>query len=87
MDVSGLGAFMARRENYQEGRSEGQNDPLNLGDEAAPGTLGTGENVWPALKGSSNNQREACMRYLGTGLVQEDVGGGRSIIMQLAADG
>nr|WP_246368222.1 hypothetical protein [Aurantimonas endophytica] len=53
-----------------------ETDPLKPGDEAAPGTPGSGENVCPACGGSGQNQGEPCLRCLGTGVVLEGIGGG-----------
>ena len=59
---------MARRENYQEGRSEGQNDPLNLGDEAARELLGLARTFGQPLGvRATTKERRACAT-LGLGL-------------------
>jgi DnaJ-class molecular chaperone len=54
--------------------------PLNPGDEAAPGTPGSGEDVCPVCQGSGNVQREGgavpCSNCGGTGVVVEGIGGG-----------
>jgi len=50
--------------------------PLKPGDEAAPGTPGTGEDVCPVCGGTGQTQGEPCPRCLGTGVVQEGIGGG-----------
>jgi hypothetical protein len=47
-----------------------------LGDEAAPGTPGTGENVCPACKGSKEIDEVPCLYCAGTGIVIEGIGGG-----------
>ena len=46
------------------------------GDDAAPGTPGTGENVCPACKGSGRLGNDPCPNCSGTGVVIEGVGGG-----------
>jgi hypothetical protein len=50
--------------------------PLKPGDDAAPGTPGTGENVCPLCAGSGMVHGDSCARCLGTGIVQEGIGGG-----------
>ncbi len=56
--------------------SHDQDDPkLNPGDEAAPGTPGTGENVCPDCGGSGQIEAKACQTCGGTGKVIEGVGG------------
>jgi RecJ-like exonuclease len=47
----------------------------NPGDQAAPGTRGTGENVCPTCKGSGRVEAKACETCGGTGKVIEGVGG------------
>ena len=49
---------------------------LNPGDEAAPGTPGTGENVCRACKGSGQLDAKPCPTCGGTGKVVEGVSGG-----------
>jgi hypothetical protein len=52
-------------------------DPkLNPGDEAAPGTPGTGEDVCPDCRGSGRIGAQPCGTCGGTGKVIEGVGGG-----------
>ena len=48
----------------------------NPGDEAAPGTPGTGENVCPECRGSGKLGASDCPNCGGTGKVVEGVGGG-----------
>lgn len=48
----------------------------NPGDEAPPGTPGTGENVCPACKGSGRMNNASCPECNGTGVVIEGIGGG-----------
>lgn len=49
---------------------------LNPGDEAAPGTPGTGEDVCRTCNGSGRIDGEACPTCGGTGTVIEGIGGG-----------
>ena len=51
-------------------------EPLKPGDEAAPGSPGSGENVCPKCGGTGQMQGEPCLKCLGTGVVQEGIGGG-----------
>jgi hypothetical protein len=51
------------------------NTNLNPGDDAAPGTLGTGENLCPACSGSGEKDGETCDQCNGTGKVIEGIGG------------
>jgi RecJ-like exonuclease len=48
---------------------------VNPGDDAAPGTPGTGENVCPECKGSGRLGSAPCQACGGTGKVNEGVGG------------
>ncbi|MEH3084959.1 MAG: hypothetical protein PGN26_00085 [Xylophilus ampelinus] len=48
---------------------------LNPGDEAAPGTPGTGETVCPACGGTGRADAEACPACGGTGQVTVGIGG------------
>ena len=50
--------------------------PLNPGDDATPGTAGTGENLCPDCKGTGKVEGEACPNCDGTGVVTEGIGGG-----------
>lgn len=52
-----------------------ENTDLNPGDEAAPGTPGTGENVCPECNGSGIQDGEKCPTCDGTGKVTEGIGG------------
>ena len=47
----------------------------NPGDEAAPGTPGTGEAVCPVCRGSGRRAGEACDNCGGTGRIIEGIGG------------
>jgi hypothetical protein len=46
------------------------------GDEAAPGTPGTGENICPECNGSGQLSGKPCPNCDGTGRVVEGIGGG-----------
>jgi RecJ-like exonuclease len=48
---------------------------LNPGDQAEPGTPGTGENVCPECKGSGRVGATPCQNCGGTGKIVEGVGG------------
>lgn len=50
--------------------------PLNPGDDAPPGTPGTGENVCPACQGSGKRAGAECPTCGGTGIVIEGIAGG-----------
>ncbi|MCQ4277776.1 hypothetical protein NA643_01630 [Pseudomonas stutzeri] len=47
----------------------------NLGDEAPPGTPGTGENICPVCNGSGRTEAGECKNCGGTGKVIEGIGG------------
>ncbi|MGJ3265170.1 MAG: hypothetical protein ACFE0R_18250 [Salinarimonas sp.] len=49
--------------------------PLAPGDEAAPGTPGTGENVCPDCRGTGRLENRPCPTCGGTGIVEEGIGG------------
>jgi hypothetical protein len=51
-------------------------EPTNPGDEAAPGTPGTGENVCPRCAGSGEADGGTCPDCGGSGKVIEGIGGG-----------
>jgi len=51
-------------------------EPMNPGDDAAPGTPGTGEDVCPRCGGSGTIDGGACANCGGTGKVIEGIGGG-----------
>jgi len=56
-------------------------DPsMNPGDDAPPGTPGTGEDVCPVCHGSGQMQEESekvtCANCGGTGVIIEGIGGG-----------
>lgn len=50
--------------------------PTNPGDEAEPGTPGTGENLCPVCGGSGRIDGAQCTECGGTGKVVEGIGGG-----------
>ena len=53
------------------------NTPLNPGDEARPGTPGSGEDVCPVCSGSGKNQAgQPCPNCGGSGKRVEGIGGG-----------
>lgn len=54
----------------------GQRGPLKPGDEAPPGTPGTGEDVCPKCNGSGQLEGKACQNCRGTGKVTRGIGGG-----------
>ena len=47
----------------------------NPGDEAAPGTAGTGEALCPICAGSGRRSGERCENCGGTGRIIEEIGG------------
>ncbi|MGF7146909.1 RecJ-like exonuclease [Sphingomonas zeicaulis] len=49
--------------------------PLNPGDDAAPGTPGTGENICPQCGGSGTIDGETCENCAGSGRIVEGIGG------------
>ncbi|TCK33622.1 hypothetical protein [Caballeronia glathei] len=53
-----------------------QEPPLKPGDEAAPDTPGTGEDLCPACNGAGTTDGEQCAICGGTGKVIQGVGGG-----------
>ena len=50
-------------------------EPLNPGDEAAPGTPGTGENLCPQCSGTGRADGGECPTCDGTGKVIDGIGG------------
>jgi hypothetical protein len=52
-----------------------ENTELNPGDEAAPGTPGTGENLCPTCNGSGMKDGQKCATCGGMGKVIEGIGG------------
>lgn len=54
-----------------------ENDPnLSPGDEAPPGTPGTGEDLCPDCHGSGQLQGKKCPTCSGTGKIIRGIGGG-----------
>lgn len=51
------------------------NQDLNPGDEAEPGTPGTGENICPDCRGTGRRDGELCPNCGGTGRIIEGIGG------------
>lgn len=55
-------------------------EPLHPGDEAAPGTPGSGEDVCPVCHGTgrieSGDAQTVCANCGGTGVIVEGIGGG-----------
>lgn len=59
--------------------SESSSNPqpeMHPGDDAAPGTPGTGEDVCPRCKGTGKTQNAECPDCGGTGRIIEGIGGG-----------
>lgn len=54
---------------------DSQNSLTNPGDEAAPGTPGTGENICSVCNGSGRVDTGECTNCGGTGKVIEGIGG------------
>lgn len=52
------------------------NEPLNPGDDAAPGTFGTGENICPVCNGTCTIDDGDRVNCGGTGKVVEGLAGG-----------
>jgi hypothetical protein len=50
-------------------------EPLNPGDDAAPGTPGTGEDICPVCGGTGTKDDGACQNCGGTGKVIHGIGG------------
>jgi DnaJ-class molecular chaperone len=67
---------MASDGNGENTGSNGGGVKPSPGDDAAPGTPGTGENVCPVCKGSGRLGNDPCANCSGTGVVIEGVGGG-----------
>jgi DnaJ-class molecular chaperone len=51
-------------------------DAITPGDDAAPGTEGTGENLCPTCSGSGQKDGSVCPTCDGSGKVVEGIGGG-----------
>lgn len=52
------------------------NNDLNPGDEAAPGTAGTGEDLCPVCHGTGRKADASCDNCGGTGKIVRAIGGG-----------
>lgn len=50
-------------------------EPMAPGDDAPPGTPGTGENICPDCKGSGRLNDKSCPTCSGTGKIVEGIGG------------
>jgi RecJ-like exonuclease len=61
--------------NSSDRNASTKSQKVNPGDDAAPGTPGTGENVCPECKGSGKLGSAPCPACGGTGKVIEGVGG------------
>ncbi|CDY79344.1 hypothetical protein BGLT_02040 [Caballeronia glathei] len=53
-----------------------QQSPLNPGDEAEPGTPGSGEDICPACDGAGAIEGATCETCGGTGKIVQGIGGG-----------
>lgn len=59
--------------------SESSNTPepeIHPGDDALPGTPGTGEDICPRCKGTGTDHGVKCPDCAGTGRIVEGIGGG-----------
>lgn len=66
---------MSNIQNQSQGQAQAPD--LNPGDEAAPGTPGTGENVCPACRGKGQLAGgQPCLECGGSGKIIEGIGGG-----------
>ncbi|HJU16395.1 MAG TPA: hypothetical protein VJ770_07985 [Stellaceae bacterium] len=54
---------------------EQRDTPMNPGDEAPPGTVGTGETMCPECAGTGRKNAAPCRNCNGTGKVVQGVGG------------
>ena len=53
------------------------NQDINPGDDAAPGTVGTGEDICPACRGTGKlASGQPCPECGGSGKITEGIGGG-----------
>jgi DnaJ-class molecular chaperone len=58
-----------------ETNKDASKSQMNPGDEARPGTPGTGENICPTCKGAGKIGQKSCPDCGGTGKVIEGIGG------------
>ena len=65
--------MLAREHSASDDKSKAK---LNPGDEARPGTPGSGENICPECRGSGRLGSRACPTCGGTGKIVEGIGGG-----------
>ena len=56
--------------------ASGTKADVNPGDDAPPGTPGTGENVCPDCRGTGQVENQPCQTCGGTGKVVEGISGG-----------
>ena len=62
--------------NADKRKGDAPKPPMSPGDEARPGTPGTGEDICPECKGSSKTARgERCRNCDGTGRIVRGIGG------------
>jgi hypothetical protein len=64
-----------KRMSGSQGQGGQRQAQVNPGDDARPGTPGTGENVCPDCKGSGRLSNAACKTCGGTGKVIEGISG------------
>ena len=57
-------------------KGSGTNADMNPGDQAPPGTPGTGENICPECQGSGRLEGKACPSCSGSGKVITGISGG-----------
>jgi len=60
----------------EQSASDKRKAKLNPGDDARPGTPGSGENICPEYRGSGRLGSRACPTCGGTGMIVEGIGGG-----------
>jgi hypothetical protein len=73
----GSGAGGGQASHAPSPQQVGGGEGLNPGDEAAPGTVGSGDDVCPVCSGSGKNAGGGdCPNCRGTGIVTEGIGGG-----------
>jgi len=66
---------MPTQPNTVPARDGAGNAPMKPGDEAPPGTPGTGENICPVCHGNGRIGGSACANCSGTGKVTTGIGG------------